>query len=136
MIERVRIAPRGPEFSRMVMGYWRLMEWQMAPQQLVGFIEQHLDLGVTTVDHADIYGDYQCEAAFGAALRLAPALRARMELVTARHRHHRQTGKRAWSLYYRWRAYHPQRGKFPAALRYRLSRSAADPPPRSADGCG
>lgn len=82
MIERVQIAPQGPAFSRMVMGYWRLMEWQMSAQQLVGFIQQHLELGVTTVDHADIYGDYQCEAAFGAALRLDPSLRARMELVT------------------------------------------------------
>lgn len=82
MTERVRIAPQGPEFSRLVMGYWRLMEWQMSAQQLVAFMEQHLELGITTVDHADIYGDYQCEAAFGAALKLAPSLRQRMELVS------------------------------------------------------
>lgn len=82
MTERVRIAPQGPEFSRLVMGYWRLMEWQMSAQQLVAFMEQHLEVGITTVDHADIYGDYQCEAAFGAALKLAPSLRQRMELVS------------------------------------------------------
>lgn len=82
MTERVCIAPQGPEFSRLVMGYWRLMEWQMSAQQLVAFIEQHLALGITTVDHADIYGDYQCEAAFGAALRLDPSLRQRIELVS------------------------------------------------------
>ena len=82
MTERVCIAPQGPEFSRLVMGYWRLMEWQMSAQQLVTFIEQHLALGITTVDHADIYGDYQCEAAFGAALRLDPSLRQRIELVS------------------------------------------------------
>ncbi|MCP6640569.1 aldo/keto reductase, partial [Klebsiella pneumoniae] len=40
------------------------------------------DLGVTTVDHADIYGDYQCEAAFGEALKQAPHLRSRMEIVS------------------------------------------------------
>lgn len=82
MTERVCIAPQGPEFSRMVMGYWRLMEWQMSAQQLATFIEQHLELGITTVDHADIYGDYQCEAAFGAALRLEPSIRHRLELVS------------------------------------------------------
>lgn len=82
MTERVCIAPQGPELSRLVMGYWRLMEWQMSAQQLVTFIEQHLALGITTVDHADIYGDYQCEAAFGAALRLDPSLRQRIELVS------------------------------------------------------
>lgn len=71
MVQRVTIAPQGPEFSRFVMGYWRLMDWNMSARQLVSFIEEHLDLGVTTVDHADIYGGYQCEAAFGEALTLA-----------------------------------------------------------------
>ncbi|MFP1558934.1 aldo/keto reductase [Escherichia coli] len=37
---------------------------------------------MTTVDHADIYGGYQCEAAFGEALKLAPHLRERMEIVS------------------------------------------------------
>ncbi|MBK0000645.1 aldo/keto reductase family oxidoreductase [Erwinia sp. S38] len=82
MLQAVQIAPQGPEFSPMVMGYWRLMEWQMSPQQLTGFIEQHLELGITTVDHADIYGGYQCEAAFGEALRLQPSLRGCLQLVT------------------------------------------------------
>lgn len=82
MGHRIHIAPQGPEFSRMVCGYWRLMEWGMSPQQLLGFIEQHLELGITTVDHADIYGGYACEQAFGDALRLRPALRQRLELVS------------------------------------------------------
>lgn len=82
MVQRITLAPQGPEFSRFVMGYWRLMDWNMSPVQLVSFIEEHLDLGITTVDHADIYGGYLCEAAFGEALKLAPALRSRMEIVT------------------------------------------------------
>lgn len=82
MVERIRLAPQGPEFSRMICGYWRLMEWGMSPQQLLTFIEQHVELGVTTADHADIYGGYACEQAFGDALRLKPALRQSLELVT------------------------------------------------------
>ncbi|ELH8607501.1 aldo/keto reductase family oxidoreductase [Enterobacter asburiae] len=82
MVQRIILAPQGPEFSRFVMGYWRLMDWNMSPLQLASFIEEHLDLGITTVDHADIYGGYQCEAAFGEALKLVPALRDRMEIVT------------------------------------------------------
>ncbi|WP_312228391.1 aldo/keto reductase family oxidoreductase [Pseudescherichia sp.] len=82
MVQRITLAPQGPEFSRFVMGYWRLMEWNMTPRQLVSFIEAHLEMGVTTVDHADIYGGYQCEAAFGDALKLAPHLRERMEIVS------------------------------------------------------
>ncbi|WP_253384353.1 aldo/keto reductase [unidentified bacterial endosymbiont] len=82
MVQRITLAPQGPEFSRFVMGYWRLMDWNMSSLQLASFIDEHLELGVTTVDHADIYGGYQCEAAFGEALRQAPALRQRMEIVT------------------------------------------------------
>ncbi len=45
MVQRIALAPQGPEFSRFVMGYWRLMEWQFTPRQLASFIESHLDLG-------------------------------------------------------------------------------------------
>ncbi|QGU10602.1 oxidoreductase [Leclercia sp. J807] len=82
MVQRITLAPQGPEFSRFVMGYWRLMDWNMSAQELASFIEEHLDLGITTVDHADIYGGYQCEAAFGEAMKISPALRERMEIVT------------------------------------------------------
>lgn len=82
MLQPQAIAPQGPLFSPLIAGYWRLMEWGMTPQQVVEFIEHHLALGITTVDHADIYGDYQCEAAFGAALRLAPGLREKLQIVT------------------------------------------------------
>lgn len=82
MVQRITISPQGPEFSRLVMGYWRLMEWNMSARQLASFIEEHVELGITTADHADIYGGYQCEAAFGEAMRLAPHLRQKMEIVT------------------------------------------------------
>ena len=82
MLQPQTIAPQGPSFSPLIVGYWRLLEWGMTPQQLVAFIEHHLSLGISTVDHADIYGDYGCEAAFGDALRLAPALREKLQIVT------------------------------------------------------
>lgn len=82
MVQRITISPQGPEFSRLVMGYWRLMEWNMSPRQLASFIEEHVELGITTADHADIYGGYQCEEAFGHAIRLVPHLRQKMEIVT------------------------------------------------------
>ncbi|RPH29970.1 aldo/keto reductase family oxidoreductase [Buttiauxella warmboldiae] len=82
MVQRITISPQGPEFSRLVMGYWRLMEWNMSAPQLASFIEEHVEMGITTADHADIYGGYQCEAAFGDAMRLVPHLRQKMEIVT------------------------------------------------------
>jgi len=81
-VSRIKLHPEGPEFSRFIMGYWRLMEWGLNPAQRRDLLHFHLDLGITTVDHADIYGGYQCEAAFGEGLKLAPELRQRLEIVS------------------------------------------------------
>ena len=45
-------------------------------------IDAALECGITTFDHADIYGVYTCEGIFGAALREVPGLRDRMEIIT------------------------------------------------------
>ncbi len=70
-----------PNLSRIALGLWRLQQWQLNTQELIALTEQCIELGITTTDHADIYGDYQCEAAFGAALAAAPGLRQRIEIV-------------------------------------------------------
>jgi predicted oxidoreductase len=72
----------GLQLSRIVAGMWRMSEWDMAPQQRLAFIEQCMELGVTSFDHADIYGGYGVEALFGEALALKPALRERMQIVS------------------------------------------------------
>ena len=46
------------------------------------FLKQHLELGITSVDHADIYGGFICEQLFGEALALEPTLRQQLEIVT------------------------------------------------------
>jgi len=68
--------------SKIVAGAWRMGDWQWTPQERLRWIEQCLELGVTTFDHADIYGGYQVERLFGEALALAPGLRAQLHLVT------------------------------------------------------
>jgi predicted oxidoreductase len=73
---------QGANLSRIVAGMWRMGDWGMSPEQRVAFIEQCLDLGVSSFDHADIYGGYGVETLFGEALRLQPSLRARMQLVS------------------------------------------------------
>lgn len=79
---RVATGPRGLNLSRIVAGMWRMTEWGMTVEQRIGFIEQCLALGVTSFDHADIYGGYGVEGLFGEALRRQPSLRDRMELVS------------------------------------------------------
>ncbi|OUS50579.1 oxidoreductase [Shewanella sp. SACH] len=69
-------------FSEFVAGFWRMESWDMTPMQRLSLIEQYLELGVTTMDHADIYGQYQCETLFGEALALKPALRQQMQIVS------------------------------------------------------
>ena len=70
------------EFSRIVHGYWRLMEWNLSDNELVKLIEEVYDLGITTVDHADIYGNFSCEEKFGNALKLKKGLREKLQIVT------------------------------------------------------
>jgi predicted oxidoreductase len=41
-----------------------------------------MDAGITTFDHADIYGNYTCEEIFGQAMAGQSALRRKMQLVS------------------------------------------------------
>ena len=68
--------------SPIVAGMWRLPQWKLDAPGLARWIAQALDLGITTFDHADIYGGYSVEAAFGEALAAAPGLRDRVQIVT------------------------------------------------------
>jgi predicted oxidoreductase len=68
--------------SRIVAGMWRMTEWDMTPQQRLAFIEQCIALGVTSFDHADIYGGYGVEGLFGEALALKPSLREQIQIVS------------------------------------------------------
>jgi predicted oxidoreductase len=75
------LAAGGPALSPIVAGAWRMADWGWSAQERLRWIEQCVELGVTSFDHADIYGGYRVEALFGEALALAPALRERIQLV-------------------------------------------------------
>jgi predicted oxidoreductase len=78
-MERKKIHNDGPLFSRIIAGAWR---WSLPDDQVKQLIHQSLDVGITTFDHADIYGDHGNEQIFGNVLRKDPSLRERMEIVT------------------------------------------------------
>lgn len=81
-MERVGIAD-GLELSRIVYGLWRLGDdADTSPRHVLSKIEACLAQGITSFDEADIYGDYESESLFGAALRAAPALKREIEVVT------------------------------------------------------
>lgn len=68
--------------SPVAAGLWKLHEWELGVAERVRWIEGALELGISTFDHADIYGGYSCEALFGEALAAAPGLRERLQIVT------------------------------------------------------
>ncbi|WP_027709983.1 aldo/keto reductase [Zooshikella ganghwensis] len=81
-VPKVQMSPNGPSFSRLVQGYWRMNEWGMSSQELLTFIKQHIELGITTVDHAHVYGIPPCEKRFGEALKLNRGIRDSIEIVS------------------------------------------------------
>ena len=81
-MEMVELCPGGLQLSPVVAGAWRMAEWGWDAQQRLRWIEQCMELGVTSFDHADLYGGYSVEGLFGEALALAPALRGRMQIVS------------------------------------------------------
>lgn len=79
---RIATSSEGLALSRIVAGMWRMAEWGLSVEARIAFIEQCIEIGVTSFDHADIYGGYKVECLFGEALKSAPGLRRRIELVS------------------------------------------------------
>jgi predicted oxidoreductase len=71
---------KGPKLSRIVAGAWR---WNsVSPDVVDRLIKTSLDAGITSFDHADIYGDYSNEKLFGEALTKNPSIRNNIQLIT------------------------------------------------------
>jgi predicted oxidoreductase len=79
---KIKLSQDGPLVSRIVAGMMRMGDWNMDVQQRLRFIEQCVDLGVSTFDHADIYGGGTVEALFGEALAGNVALKKQIQIVT------------------------------------------------------
>lgn len=63
-------------------GYWRAANWGYTSDELYELLLKLLEMGVTTFDHANIYGGGQAEELFGKVLKAHPELRNQMEIVT------------------------------------------------------
>lgn len=72
-----------PPLSRLIYGVWRLTgDHDQSLSHVVEKVEACVDQGITTFDHADIYGDYECEALFGRALHGHGALKQKIQVIT------------------------------------------------------
>lgn len=69
--------------SRLVYGMWRIGDDDdTSAKHVQAKIEACLEQGITTMDQADIYGDYGAEEILGNCLKSTPGLRDKIEIVT------------------------------------------------------
>jgi predicted oxidoreductase len=78
-MERKAIHKDGPTFSRIISGAWR---WNLEESKIDQLISASLDAGITTFDHADVYGDHGNEEIFGRILKKNVGFRNKMEIIT------------------------------------------------------
>lgn len=82
-MQTLHLHPVLPAFSRIIYGAWRLNDsLDNTPALALTKIHACLDIGITSFDHADIYGNYSCETLFGAALKLDASLKQKIQIVT------------------------------------------------------
>jgi predicted oxidoreductase len=79
---KIKLAADGPAVSRIALGAWRLADSRLDGKEIVDLVRTAMDAGITTIDHADIYGGYECQRLFGEAMGGDSALRDRLQLIT------------------------------------------------------
>lgn len=84
MTSRISLLPNGPDFSRLVYGTWRVLDdaATATPGNLLERLHRCVELGVTTIDTAEIYGVYHVEEFLGRVLALDKSLRSKLEIIT------------------------------------------------------
>ena len=72
------------KFSRIIQGCMTWGKWgkQLSENEMVKLLHHSLEQGLTSFDHADIYGDYTTEADFGAAFAKSGVAREDIQLIS------------------------------------------------------
>jgi predicted oxidoreductase len=71
-------------FSRIIAGTmtWGIWGKNLSEKQMIDLMTCCLESGISTFDHADIYGGYTTEAAFGSALKTSKIPREDIQLIS------------------------------------------------------
>src|SRR5687768_11941253 len=64
-MEKIYLSDAVPKVSQAIYGFYRWGKEEDTPASMERIVHLCLELGIYTFDHADIYGDYQCEELFG-----------------------------------------------------------------------
>lgn len=73
-----------PKFSKVIQGAmgWGFWGKEFSASEMTDLIEHCISVGLTSFDHADIYGDYTTEQRFGKALKEASVQRDSIEIIS------------------------------------------------------
>ena len=73
-----------PNFTKVIQGCMGWGAWgkKLDKAEMAALIEYTLECGISTFDHADIYGDYTTEAEFGDALKESKVKREDIQLIS------------------------------------------------------
>ncbi|MEI4480198.1 MULTISPECIES: aldo/keto reductase [unclassified Phyllobacterium] len=84
MSYETRISLGSLSLSRLILGAWRLLSdlERSDVDSVARLVNGAIDIGITSFDHADIYGNYGVEEAFGAGLQRWGGSRDTIELIT------------------------------------------------------
>ncbi len=64
-MEKIYLSDVGPKVSPVIYGFYRWDQEENTAASMEKVVRLCLEQGINTFDHADIYGDYQCEELFG-----------------------------------------------------------------------
>ncbi|MCI0750790.1 MAG: aldo/keto reductase [Flammeovirgaceae bacterium] len=79
-MQHQKIHSQGPSLSRIIAGVWK---WHTVPYEtLERLIHTSIETGITSFDHADIYGNYSCEEVFGSVIRNNSSLKNKIQVIT------------------------------------------------------
>lgn len=80
----VTLSPQGPKVSRIAFGTWRILDDPETAETegLLKRLHACLEHGITTIDTAEIYGEYRVEESLGKALARDTGLRDKMQIVS------------------------------------------------------
>ncbi len=79
-MKKVSLSGSTLNISPIVLGMWHINSIEQS--QVEKLVESALDAGITTFDHADIYGGYTCEEVFGKWLKNSSVKREDIQLVS------------------------------------------------------
>jgi predicted oxidoreductase len=81
-MDKIYLSDSGPKVSPAVYGFYRWGNADLSSNKMDSIVSLCLELGINTFDHADIYGEYECEELFGQVMKNKSVKREDIVLFT------------------------------------------------------